>query len=132
MLSGHAQYSKPAVKWTTWRARRRTWPAASRISRARCAAPSVRRARGVTRQQAEQLAGQKEGEVEDLKQLEQEMQNAVRDLMGTQRQASTKLRNALGEIAAAGDRPRHAAQRRVDPPRHGRVRRDVRIQITRA
>ena len=54
--------------------------------------------RGVTRDQAEQLAQQKEGELSDLKKLEQGLQNAVRNLQSTQRQASTKLRNALGEM----------------------------------
>jgi hypothetical protein len=54
--------------------------------------------RGVTRDQAEQLAQQKDGELGDLKKLEQGMQNAVRNLQSTQRQAATRLRNALGEM----------------------------------
>jgi hypothetical protein len=54
--------------------------------------------RSVSREQAENLAGQKESEAKDLKNLEQGMQSAVRDLMTTQRQASTKLREALGEM----------------------------------
>ncbi|HUK16151.1 MAG TPA: hypothetical protein VLW65_07030 [Bryobacteraceae bacterium] len=54
--------------------------------------------KGVSREQAENLAQQKEAEAKDLKGLEQGMQNAVRDLMTTQRQASTKLREALGEM----------------------------------
>jgi hypothetical protein len=54
--------------------------------------------RGMTRDQAEQLAGQKEGELKDLKQLEQGMQSAVRDLQSTNRQASGKMRDALGEM----------------------------------
>ncbi|HEX9107551.1 MAG TPA: hypothetical protein VF832_09995, partial [Longimicrobiales bacterium] len=53
---------------------------------------------GLTRQQGEQLAGQRQGEIRQLKQLEQGMQNAVRDLMTTQREASTKLRDTLGEM----------------------------------
>ena len=54
--------------------------------------------RGMTREQAEQLAGQRDGELSELKKLEQGMQNAVRDLQGTQRQASTKIREALGNM----------------------------------
>lgn len=54
--------------------------------------------RGVTRDQAEQLAQQKEGELGDLKKLEQGLQNAVRNLQSTQRPAATKLRNALGDM----------------------------------
>ena len=53
---------------------------------------------GVGRGQAEQMAQQKEGELNDLKRLEQQMQNSTRDLMGTQRQAATKLREALSEV----------------------------------
>ena len=58
---------------------------------------SYSQGRGVTRDQAENLAQQKESEAKDLKNLEQGMQNAVRDLMTTQRSASNKLREALGE-----------------------------------
>ena len=54
--------------------------------------------RGVTRDQADQLAQQKESELGDLKKLEQGMQNAVRNLQSSQRDAATKLRNALGEM----------------------------------
>ena len=57
--------------------------------------------KGVTREQAEQLAGQKEGEIKDLKQLEQDMQNAVRDLMSTERKTSSKLREALSDMQQA-------------------------------
>ncbi|HEY1221671.1 MAG TPA: hypothetical protein VGF03_22205 [Bryobacteraceae bacterium] len=53
---------------------------------------------GVNRDQAEQLAQQKESELADLKRLQQQMQDATRDLMGTQRQAATKLREALSEV----------------------------------
>jgi hypothetical protein len=54
--------------------------------------------RGVDRNQAEQLAGQKEGELGDLKKLEQGLQNAVRNLQTSERQTATKLRNALGDL----------------------------------
>ena len=54
--------------------------------------------RGLNRQQAEQIAGQKDSEIADLNRLEQGLQNAVRDLMATQRQTSNKLREALGEM----------------------------------
>ena len=51
----------------------------------------------VTRDQAENLARQKEGEVGDLKRLEQDMQSAIRDLQSTNRPAASKLREALGQ-----------------------------------
>jgi hypothetical protein len=54
--------------------------------------------RGVTREQAEQLARQKDEEAKELKNLEAGMQQAVRDLQSTQRGASTKIREALGEM----------------------------------
>ncbi len=53
---------------------------------------------GVTRDQAEQLAQQKESELGDLKRLEQALQNAVRNLQSTNRQAASQLRNALGDM----------------------------------
>jgi len=53
---------------------------------------------GVTRQQTQELSQQRQGEINDLKSLEQGMQNAVRDLMSTQRPAATKMREALGEM----------------------------------
>jgi hypothetical protein len=53
---------------------------------------------GATRSRAEELANRKEGELGDLKNLEQQMQNATRDLMTTQRQAASKLREALGQL----------------------------------
>jgi hypothetical protein len=56
---------------------------------------------GLTREQANQLAGEKEGEIQDLKRLEQGMQSAVRDLQNTQRKAATKMREALGELQQA-------------------------------
>jgi hypothetical protein len=52
----------------------------------------------VTRQQAEQLAGQKDGELADLKRLEQQMQSSVRNLMSNNRPASTKMREALAAV----------------------------------
>ncbi len=51
-----------------------------------------------TRQKAEQLAQQKDGEAADLKKLEQGMQSATRDLQSTQRPAATKMRQALGTV----------------------------------
>jgi hypothetical protein len=56
---------------------------------------------GMTREQANQLAGEKEGEVQDLKKIEQGMQAAVRDLQNSQRKAATKMRDALGEMQQA-------------------------------
>ena len=53
---------------------------------------------GLNRQQAGQMADQRQDEINQLKQLEQEMQNAVRDLASTQRQASSKMRDALGQM----------------------------------
>src|ERR1039458_5990799 len=55
----------------------------------------------MTREQAGQLAGEKEGEIQDLKRLEQGMQSAVRNLQNTQRKAATKMRDALGEMQQA-------------------------------
>jgi hypothetical protein len=57
--------------------------------------------KGITREQADQLAGQRAGEIKDLKQLEQDMQNAVRDLMATERKASSQLREALSDMQQA-------------------------------
>ncbi|MGA2266844.1 MAG: hypothetical protein ABSH44_00110 [Bryobacteraceae bacterium] len=71
----------------------------------------------VTRQQAGQLAGEKEGEIKDLKRLEQDMQNAVRDLMSTERKTSSKLREALGDMQQA-ELPRDM-QRNADWIRRG-------------
>src|SRR5476649_2399060 len=56
---------------------------------------------GVTREQGNQLAGEKEGEIQDLKRIEQGMQTAVRDLQNSQRKAATKMRDALGEMQQA-------------------------------
>jgi hypothetical protein len=56
---------------------------------------------GVTQQQANQMAGEKEGEIQDLKKLEQGMQSAVRDLQNTQRKAATKMRETLSEMQQA-------------------------------
>jgi len=75
------------------------------------------KSQAVTRQQAEQLAGQKESEIKDLKQLEQDMQNAVRDLMATERKTSSKLREALSDMQQA-ELPRDM-QRNADWIRQG-------------
>jgi hypothetical protein len=72
---------------------------------------------GVTQQKANQLANDKEGEIQALKQLEQGMQAAVRDLQNTQRKAATKLREALGEMQQA-EMPRDM-QRNADWIRRG-------------
>jgi hypothetical protein len=56
---------------------------------------------GLTREQANQLAGEKESEAQDLKRLEQGMQSAVRDLQNSQKKAATKMREALGELQQA-------------------------------
>jgi hypothetical protein len=56
---------------------------------------------GVSREQANQLASEKDGEIQDLKKLEQGMQAAVRDLQNSQRKAATKMREALGEMQQA-------------------------------
>jgi hypothetical protein len=55
----------------------------------------------MTRQQAADLANRHEGEVDDLKNLEQQMQNAVRDMAAGQRQTSSKLRQALSDMQQA-------------------------------
>jgi hypothetical protein len=55
-------------------------------------------ARDQARQRDDSLAGQKEGEVADLKKLEQGMQAAARDQQASERAASTKMREALSEI----------------------------------
>src|ERR1019366_7622539 len=56
---------------------------------------------GLTREQAGQLAGEKDSEIQDLKRLQQGMQSAVRDLQNTQRKAATKMRDALGGLQQA-------------------------------
>jgi len=53
---------------------------------------------GLERNQAEQMAQQKESELADLKRLEQQMQSSTRDLMATEREAANKLRAALSDI----------------------------------
>ena len=54
--------------------------------------------RDQARQRDEQIAGQKDNEVADLKKLEAGMQAAARDEQATQRAASSKMREALSEI----------------------------------
>jgi len=51
---------------------------------------------GITREQAEQLAGQKEAEIKQLKSIEQGMQTAVRDLQSTQRKAARRPTRCRG------------------------------------
>jgi hypothetical protein len=53
---------------------------------------------GQARQRDNQIAGQKENEIADLKKLESGMQAAARDQQATQRAASAKMREALSEI----------------------------------
>ncbi|HTP36600.1 MAG TPA: hypothetical protein VMJ75_30700, partial [Candidatus Acidoferrales bacterium] len=72
---------------------------------------------GVTQPQASQLANEKEGEIQDLKRLEQGMQAAIKDLQNSQRKAATKLREALGEMQQA-ELPRDM-QRNADWIRRG-------------
>ncbi|MGH9719697.1 MAG: hypothetical protein ACRD8O_05755 [Bryobacteraceae bacterium] len=52
----------------------------------------------VTRQRAEELAGEKLGLQKELQQLEKEMAAAARDLAGTDRSTSGKLRQALSDV----------------------------------
>jgi hypothetical protein len=54
--------------------------------------------RNEARQRDEQIAGQKDKEIADLKKLQQGMTAAARDESATQRAASTKMREALSEI----------------------------------
>jgi len=72
---------------------------------------------GITRDRANQLATEKEGEIQDLKRIEQGMQAAVRDLQNSQRKAATKMREALGEMQQA-ELPRDM-QRNADWIRRG-------------
>lgn len=53
---------------------------------------------GANREQAQQLAAEKEQMSEDLRKLESEMQKAMRELAATQRDAAGKLREALGNM----------------------------------
>jgi hypothetical protein len=52
----------------------------------------------LSREQAAQLASQKDAEVNDLKKLASGMQTAARDLQATERAASVKMREALSGI----------------------------------
>jgi hypothetical protein len=56
---------------------------------------------GVTQQQANQMANDKEAEIQDLKNLEKGMQSAVKDLQNNQRKAATKMRETLSEMQQA-------------------------------
>ncbi|MGH8631037.1 MAG: hypothetical protein ACREU7_09770, partial [Burkholderiales bacterium] len=53
---------------------------------------------GLTREKAEQLAGEKEAMQRDLKSLEKTMQDSARDLATTDRASSEKIRRALGQV----------------------------------
>jgi hypothetical protein len=57
--------------------------------------------KGVTQQQAQQMVQDRDGEIQDLKNLEKGMTNAVRDLQNTQRKAATKMRETLSEMQQA-------------------------------
>jgi hypothetical protein len=52
-------------------------------------------------QQMQQMTGEKEAEIQDLKRLEKGMTDAVRDLQNTQRKAATKMRETLSELQQA-------------------------------
>jgi hypothetical protein len=62
---------------------------------------------GAQRQQAEQMANEKEKMAGDLSQLEKDMQKAARELAGTQPAASSRVRDGLSEIQ------QNEAQRRM-------------------
>jgi hypothetical protein len=53
---------------------------------------------GATREQAEQLAREKEQLAGEYQRLEQEMGNTIRDTLATNRQLSSKLRETLGQV----------------------------------
>jgi hypothetical protein len=53
---------------------------------------------GVSREQAEQIAREKEQMLGDVQKLEKDIEKTARDLDGAQRTASTKLREALGNL----------------------------------
>ncbi len=55
---------------------------------------------GVSRQQAEAMADEKQRMVDDLARLENGMRDASRAMAGTNRSASSKLRDALGQLQA--------------------------------
>jgi hypothetical protein len=55
-------------------------------------------AKDLSREEAGQLASQKDAEVNDLKKLSSGMQTAARDLQATERAASVKMREALSGI----------------------------------
>lgn len=53
---------------------------------------------GMSPQQAQEMAAEKERMTTELQRLEREMQNAARDLASSQRAAASKLRQALGNM----------------------------------
>ena len=59
----HAQQRNPPTRWKTWRARPTTWRASSRIFEGQMRRAFGPAAQGLTREQAGQLASQKEGEI---------------------------------------------------------------------
>jgi hypothetical protein len=60
--------------------------------------PGRQPGQGATRQQAAQMAGEKEQMASDFQRLEAEMGKAVRDTAADNRQLSNKLREALGNV----------------------------------
>ena len=57
-----------------------------------------RSGQNATRQQAQQLADEKDKMAKDVEQLEKDMQKAARDMAGTQPDASNRIRGALSEM----------------------------------
>jgi hypothetical protein len=53
---------------------------------------------GPTRQQAQQLADEKDKMAQEVEQLEKDMQKAARDMAGTQQSASARVRDGLSEL----------------------------------
>jgi hypothetical protein len=60
--------------------------------------PGLNTPPGISRQQVEQLAGERAQMAEELSRLERDMQSAARSLGSSERAASHKLREALGEM----------------------------------
>jgi hypothetical protein len=60
--------------------------------------PGQQQAQGVTPQQAEELAREKDGLANDYQKLESDMGKATRDAQAGNRQLSSKLRDALGQV----------------------------------
>ena len=85
-------------------------------------APGQQPGEGVTRQQAEELAREKEQLANDYQGLESDMGKAVRDSAGTNRQLSNKLRETLGQVSQNRDQQPYApdAPTSCDAARGGR------------